>query len=101
MKIQDVSTIFEIGKGKNLGLFENEEQKTDSTFSKLFADAISNVNMLEKKGESLAEDLATGKLDNIHEIMINTQKTEIAMQLVLQVRNKVLDAYREISRMQI
>ncbi|MCD5413971.1 MAG: flagellar hook-basal body complex protein FliE [Clostridiales bacterium] len=101
MKIQELNNVFEIGKNKNLGLFEDKKLKSGSTFSELFADAISNANLLEKKGEVLAEDLATGQLNNIHEIMINTQKAEIAMQLVLQVRNKVLDAYREISRMQI
>ena len=101
MKIQELNNVFEIGKNKNLGLFEDKKLKSGSTFSELFTDAISNANLLEKKGEVLAEDLATGQLNNIHEIMINTQKAEIAMQLVLQVRNKVLDAYREISRMQI
>ncbi len=101
MKIQEMNNFFEIGKKNNLGLFEDEKLKSGTSFGDLFAEAISNANELEKKGGLLAEDLATGKLDNIHEIMINTQKSEIAMQLVLQVRNKVLDAYREISRMQI
>ncbi|MBN4067668.1 MAG: flagellar hook-basal body complex protein FliE [Alkaliphilus sp.] len=101
MKIQELNNFFEIGNKSNLGLFEDEKLKSGTSFADLFAEAISNANALEKKGELLAEDLATGKLDNIHEIMINTQKSEIAMQLVLQVRNKVLDAYREISRMQI
>lgn len=101
MKIQELNKVFEIGKNINLGLFEDETLKSGRSFGDLFAEAISNADALEKKGGLLAEDLATGKLDNIHEIMINTQKSEIAMQLVLQVRNKVLDAYREISRMQI
>lgn len=54
-------------------------------------------------------NLANGQMDNIiqgsdedfHKYLINAQKTEISLQLTLQIRNKVIDAYKEIMKMQI
>jgi len=59
------------------------------------------VDELEKQSKAVAEDFAAGKTDNIHEVMIAAQKADIAIQFTLQIRNKILDAYNEIMRMQI
>jgi len=56
---------------------------------------------LELESQALANAFALGKTDNIHQVMIAAEKADIALQFTLQIRNKILDAYNEIMRMQI
>jgi flagellar hook-basal body complex protein FliE len=85
----------------------NEVNKISGTesspinFADLLNKAINNVNDLQITSNNLTNDLAAGKTDNIHEVMIAGEKADLALQFTMQVRNKILDAYSEIMRMQI
>jgi flagellar hook-basal body complex protein FliE len=70
-------------------------------FADLLKDAVDQVNQLQGQADKLAEQLAQGKLDNVHEVMIAMEKASLAMQLTIQVRNKVVEAYQEIMRTQV
>lgn len=67
-------------------------------FNRILKGAVSSVDRLEKDADRNIVDLLQGKAD-IHETMIAIQKADISMRLLLTVRNKVLEAYREIMRM--
>lgn len=99
-KISELTKINELNKN-NLGLFETQENKESGSFQQLYMDAIKEANQLDKVSSDYSTKLASGQLENIHEAMIAAQKADISMQLVMEVRNKILDAYREITRMQI
>ena len=71
------------------------------TFNEFLNNAINEVSALEKQADSIAEEFAIGKTDNIHQVMIASQKADIALQFTMQVRNKILDAYNVIMRIQI
>jgi len=80
-------------------------QKTDNTkkkpaegFGKVIKGAIDRVNGLERDSNRSILELLNGKKD-IHETMINLQKTDISMRLLLTIRNKAVEAYREIMHM--
>jgi flagellar hook-basal body complex protein FliE len=77
------------------------EGKKDITFQSVFNEVLNNTNSLIVESEELTEEVAIGKTDNIHQVLIAAEKADIALQLTLQIRNKVLDAYNEIMRMQI
>lgn len=70
-------------------------------FAGILQDAVSKVNDLQLDAEKTANDFALGKTDNIHEVMIASEKADIALQFAMQIRNKILDAYNEIMRMQV
>lgn len=75
---------------------------TDGTgFAKSLDKAITDVNALQKVSDQKVEDLATGKSSNLHETMISVEKADIALRLMVQVRNKMIDAYQEIMKMQV
>jgi len=78
---------------------EKVEQKDAADFAKVIKGAINNTNRLEGEANRSVVDLLQGKAD-IHETMIAIQKADISMRLLLTVRNKVIEAYREIMRMQ-
>ena len=86
--------------GSISGFFENLPENTVS-FSTFLRESIEKVNLFEEEAKGYDFKIATGQLENIHEAMIATQKADIALQLTMQIRNKILEAYREIMRMQI
>ncbi|MBW2366686.1 MAG: flagellar hook-basal body complex protein FliE [Deltaproteobacteria bacterium] len=67
-------------------------------FGDRFKDALSEVNRLQHKADSAIEKVAKGEL-GVHEGMMAIAKADLSLRLLTQVRNKVLEAYREISRM--
>ncbi|AKL95486.1 flagellar hook-basal body complex subunit FliE [Clostridium aceticum] len=85
----------------NLGLFNDEGNTTHTSFKEFLVGAIGEVNKLEKNSQDYSIKLASGDLNNIHEAMIAAQKAEVSLQFMMEIRSKVLDAYREIMRMQI
>lgn len=82
---------------------QNLSQKTPATDS--FADQLQNtikeVNEIQKTADKLTTDFALGKIENLHDVTIATEKAHIAMDTVLAVHRKVLDTYKELMRLQI
>ena len=72
-----------------------------ASFSDMLQSAMDNVNDLQLQSQQSLNDFAVGKTDNIQDVMIASEKADIALQFTMQVRNKVLDAYSEIMRIQI
>ena len=53
------------------------------------------------QSDTLTEKLALGKEVDLHEVMIASQKASVTMQLTLEIRNKAVEAYQEMMRMQV
>ncbi|NLZ38509.1 MAG: flagellar hook-basal body complex protein FliE [Firmicutes bacterium] len=70
-------------------------------FGNLLKKALNHVNELQLKAEAAAIDLALGEVEDVHQAMIAMEQAKLAMELTVQVRNKIVDAYQEIMRMQI
>ncbi len=70
-------------------------------FSSLLKDALNKVNSLQLQSDEYKQLLATGDVDNLHDVTIAAEKASIALQLTLAIRNKVVEAYQEIMRMQV
>jgi len=77
---------------------DNVNKKPTEGFGKVIKGAIDSVNRLERDSNKSIMELLNGKKD-IHETMINLQKTDISMRLLLTVRNKAVEAYKEIIHM--
>jgi len=72
-----------------------------ASFKDMLTKAVSEVNDGQVKAAQAATDLATGKVENLHEVVLSMEEAGLSLQYAIQVRNKILDAYQEISRMQI
>lgn len=64
-------------------------------------DGISQVNREMQATQQAVQDMALGKSDNLHQVMMNLEQTRLSFELLLQVRNRVLEAYQELMRMQV
>ena len=71
-----------------------------ATFGQSLADALSAVQRANGEAEQKVRDLLTGKGEDIHSTMIAVEKADMAFELMMQVRNKIMQAYEDISRMQ-
>ena len=70
-------------------------------FGGLFDNAVSGLNQQLMTAETGLQSLAAGKAQNLHEVMINLEHAKLQMQLVMQIRNRVLEAYQELMRTQV
>ncbi len=75
--------------------------ESSKNFADTLKDAIGNVNELQKASDRGIQELATGKTDNVADVMIASEKADIALKVMVQVRNKIIDAYQEIMKMQV
>jgi flagellar hook-basal body complex protein FliE len=71
------------------------------SFADTLKDAVGQVNTLQKDSDKQAQMLATGKTSNIPEVMMSAEKADIALRMMVQVRNKIIDAYNEVMKMQV
>jgi flagellar hook-basal body complex protein FliE len=79
----------------------SQTDHSNQPFSKFLADSISKVNTLQEQANTAVERLASGKSKNIHETLMAVEQADIAFKTMNQIRSKVLDAYKEIMRMQV
>lgn len=70
-------------------------------FGQYLGEALQNVNSLQAKAKQEDIKQAAGLVEDLSQVVIASEKASIALQLTMQVRNKALDAYQEIMRMQV
>ncbi|NLO89030.1 MAG: flagellar hook-basal body complex protein FliE [Clostridia bacterium] len=88
-------------------VFELSEKNRDKKdiksvdFFDVFNEALKKVDSLQKEVDALTLQYLAGGIDSIHEVVIAAERANLTLQLAVQIRNKVIEAYQEISRMQI
>jgi flagellar hook-basal body complex protein FliE len=71
-----------------------------SSFSSVLNNAVGSVEQMHASAQQQVTQLATGDRQDIHNVMIQVEKADVAFQLMMQVRNKIVSAYQEVSKMQ-
>ena len=85
---EPVSEVQRPARGENTG------------FADALKEAIKEVNELQNQSGEEIERLSKGELNDVHSAMLALQKADLSFQLMMQVRNKLVQAYRDIMRMQ-
>lgn len=70
-------------------------------FSKFLSDALSQVNTLQKNADVASVGLASGQVQDLSTVMVALEKANLSLSLTVAVRDKVLDAYNQVMRMQM
>ncbi|MCK9453873.1 MAG: flagellar hook-basal body complex protein FliE [Sulfurimonas sp.] len=82
-----------------------QKSKIEGNGGEDFADtlksAINEVNELQEKGDKAVGDIATGQVKDLHQAALAIGKAETSMKLMLEIRNKALNAYKELGRTQL
>jgi len=75
---------------------DTKQKGTD--FSKVLLDSLKEVNKLQIESEKSIQELSAGKKENIHETMIAIEKASISFQMMMQIRNKIIEAYDQLMK---
>lgn len=98
MNIQNIG-LTNIGSMQQLA--KKQPISTQQSFGNFLSDAIKNVNQSQIESNKMTESLVNGDVDNLHQVMITAEKASITLQTAVEVRNKVIEAYQEVMRMQV
>lgn len=90
-----------VNSGAIAGAAAPESAKSGEGFGSLMGDLVGQVNKSQAKADQMVEALAMGEPVEVHQVMIALNEASNALNLTLQVRNKALEAYQEVMRLQI
>lgn len=101
--VNNLSNLNNINKPVNLPGVENiKGNDVDKpSFEEFLENSIKDVNNLQIESDRQSTLLATGQAENVHDVTIAASKAKISLDLTMAVRNKVVEAYKEIMRMQV
>ena len=85
----------------NEGIQESAQRSQGKSFLEVLRDSVDQVNTNQAQADQAIKELVAGRSKNIHETMLSIEKADSSLKLMMQVRNKILDAYKEIMRMQV
>ena len=76
-------------------------EKKDGSFASVLKSSLTEVNEMQQKADAAITALATGEKVSLHDTMIAMEQADVSFRLMMQVRNKIVEAYQEILRMQV
>lgn len=79
----------------------NNVEKNSGTFGSILKEKLDHVNDLQLKAEDMTQKFIQGDDVELHDMMITTEESKLSLQMAVQVRNKLVEAYQELSRMQL
>jgi flagellar hook-basal body complex protein FliE len=71
------------------------------SFKQIVNQYLEETNDLQLKAGEAVRQMAAGQIDDIHDVMIAVEKSRVSLELAIEIRNRLLEAYRELMRMQV
>lgn len=72
-----------------------------TSFSHMVSNGLQQVSTQIQTSQADLQSLATGNVENLHQVMLRLEESRMSFQLMLQVRNRLLESYQELMRMQV
>ncbi|MBN2288689.1 MAG: flagellar hook-basal body complex protein FliE [Candidatus Glassbacteria bacterium] len=83
------------------GLQTGDQQPKEISFRDSVRNFVHDVDGMQKDAGKKVQDFIAGEISDVHDVMVAVEKANTSFQLLMELRNKFLDAYQEIKRMQI
>lgn len=99
--MQELQLLPELGGTSGRKAAKKMLQEANSSFGETLSQAVKDVNKLQGEAGKAVERMVTGEATDLHEVMIAAEKAKTSFELLMEIRNKTIDAYREIMRMQV
>lgn len=99
--LEQGATLREIRNSKVAFANPTSTKGAEKSFADTLKDAVQSVNQMQQESDKKAQELAVGKTKDVAGVMISAEKADIALKLMVQVRNKIIEAYQEIMKMQV
>lgn len=97
----DISKISQVLSNNNMKEFNVESNQEKINFGEILNEALNKVNDDQIFADEMDRMLATGEVDNVHEVTIAAQKAQLTLNLAVEIKSQLMDAYKEIMRLQI
>ncbi len=75
--------------------------KPQNSFASQLQKAVAEVDSLQTQRNDMVDGMLTGEVSEVHDVMIAAKESQLAFELLMEVRNKLLESYQEIMRMQV
>lgn len=86
----------------NVSISNKDMNSENSTsFSKVIGDVINNVNDKQIESNNMIDSFIKGEDVTMHDVMLSMQESQMSMQLLIEMRNKMVEAYQEINKVQL
>lgn len=89
------------GDNAQLPVPRSESDDSTTSFKETLESAVDQVDQAQKESDSQIEAFVAGEQENVHEVMLAMEEANLSFDLMVEVRNKVLEAYQELMRMQV
>jgi len=102
MEIKDITNFPSVaGLAGPEGPKKTGPEKSDGSFASVLKSSLTEVNQMQQKADAAITALATGDKVSLHDTMIAMEQADVSFRLMMQVRNKIVEAYQEILRIQV
>ena len=102
MKVNPLAVLHELHfRGSDQAAALPQPMPSGNDFAGTLSNAIDRVDGMQKTANDQIEAFVAGENENLHEVMIAMNEAELSFQLMTEVRNKVLETYQELMRMQV
>jgi flagellar hook-basal body complex protein FliE len=85
----------------SLALDDSSDSDSSSSFANVLTDAIKSADATDAADKQGTAALLSGDVNNLSDVVVESQKADISLRLTVQIRNRVIDAYNEVMRMQV
>lgn len=86
-----------IGKDKN----KIQDESSENSFSSMLKEKLDEVNEKQIIAEKTSQSFMKGDEVDVHKVMLDSEEAKMSLELAVQVRNKIVEAYQELNRMQL
>ena len=76
-------------------------KKSDVNFADTLSELVKETSDLQKTADKSLEDFAAGKVEDMHQVMLSMNRADLSFRMMLEVRNKLVEAYTELMRTQV
>lgn len=101
MEINGFAPSSDIFKTMSVGEKSKTNEVSKNSFGDVLKNEINNINDKQIASEDITQRFINGENIDVHNVMIAGEEAKLSLQLAVQVRNKLVEAYQEISRMQL
>jgi len=99
--INNISSLSTADLLNNKSGVKTQTNSSGASFANQLQNALRDVNEIQETGDKAMSDIATGQVKDLHQAALSIDKAEMSMKMMLEVRNKALNAYKELSRTQM
>ncbi len=100
----DMNPIFNIGPPKEIEITGPQQptikpKEGGPNFQAMFSGFLKDVNEMQLKADQSIQKMVSGEIKDVHQVMLAVGEAKTAFNLLLEIRNKTMDAYQEVMRM--